>query len=269
MQHLAGVGAGGDQRVVAAHAGVAEPSTLLLAAEHLADERIDIDDRALACRAGACSPRAGERVAQDAVKLADMPEREGTQERPERRWRRNCVAEDLTGSAGAQQIAVVDAVRAQRHRRDQRHHLRARIRRARPVAEVDCLINECLDPEPISKRRDQHDPRVGDRSLIVELDPNAVQSDRPVSMHHEGDLLLQPPDAGYVRKSAAEEVFFVHQRTESTRRIGGSRLSGASHRHSPSSAMGIRPGGTWRRHDHAPTEAVGVMPTRRQSVATE
>jgi hypothetical protein len=49
--------------VVAAHAGVAEPGTLLLRAEHLANERIDVDHELLACRTRPDRPRARERSA--------------------------------------------------------------------------------------------------------------------------------------------------------------------------------------------------------------
>ena len=54
---------------------------------------------------------------------------------------------------------------------------------------------ERLDPQPPRERRDQHHPGVRDDPLIVELDPHAVQSDRLVILHHEGDLLTQAPAA--------------------------------------------------------------------------
>lgn len=63
MQDLAGVRLRGNERVVAAHAGVAEPGTLLLRAEHLANERIDVDHELLACRTRPDRPRARERSA--------------------------------------------------------------------------------------------------------------------------------------------------------------------------------------------------------------
>ncbi|MDP9401702.1 MAG: DUF1707 domain-containing protein, partial [Actinomycetota bacterium] len=34
--------------------------------------------------------------------------------------------------------------------------------------------------------------RVGDRPLVIERDPDPVQSDRLVMLHHEGDLLTGP-----------------------------------------------------------------------------
>src|SRR3954451_22414336 len=113
VQDLAGVRPDGHQRVIAADAGVAERGALLAAPVDLADEGVDVDHQALDARTGACPPGARERIAQDPVKLADVPERKRPQKRPERRRRRDLVAEDLPGPPGAQDVAVIDAVRAQ------------------------------------------------------------------------------------------------------------------------------------------------------------
>lgn len=43
------------------------------------------------------------------------------------------------------------------------------------------------------ERRHQRDPGVGHDPLIVEADLYAVQSDRPVIMHHTGDLVTSGP----------------------------------------------------------------------------
>ncbi len=91
MQDLAGVGARGEDRVIAANAGVAERGALLLGSEDLADEGVDVDDQTTVARAGARGPRASERLAQDAVELADVPERERAQKRPQRRGRRDSM----------------------------------------------------------------------------------------------------------------------------------------------------------------------------------
>jgi hypothetical protein len=109
------------------------------------------------------------------------------------------MAEHIAGPARAQQIAVIDAVRAQCHRRDQRHHLRTRVPGSDTLAQHDALIDERLDPQPLRERRRQDDPGVRDRPLIVKADRDAVQSDRPVNMHHEGDLLSQAATAAIGR----------------------------------------------------------------------
>src|SRR4051794_18770946 len=46
VQHLARIGTGREDLVVAALAGVAEPGAPLGIAMHLADERVDVDDEA-------------------------------------------------------------------------------------------------------------------------------------------------------------------------------------------------------------------------------
>jgi hypothetical protein len=64
----------------------------------------------------------------------------------------------------------------------------------RPIApQAHQLADERLDPKATGERRDQHDPGVRDGPLIVELDPQPVQSDGLVILHHEGDLLSQGP----------------------------------------------------------------------------
>jgi hypothetical protein len=206
MQHLAGVAAHRHDRVIAAHSGVAERRALLGPAERLADERVDIDDQASVAGSGTGAPRSLDRLVQDAVKLTDMPERERAQERPQRRGRHHAVPEHAAGATRTQDIAVVDAVRAERHRRHQGHHLRALVTRAGTVAEIDAPVDKRLDPQSRGERRHQHDPRVSDRPLIVERDPDAVQSDRPATMHHEGDLLSQAATAAIGRFSPAQEV---------------------------------------------------------------
>jgi len=58
------------------------------------------------------------------------------------------VTEHRGGLARAQQIAVLDAVGAEHHRRDHRHDRASAMRRAVAVAEIDRLIDQPLDPEP-------------------------------------------------------------------------------------------------------------------------
>ena len=177
-------------------AGVAVAGALLETAADLADEAVDVDHQAPVAGTGAGLPGPLERPAEQRVELAHVPERERPQERPQRRRRRQPAAQQPPRAARPQHIAVVDAVGAQHHREQQRHHLAARVGRARPIApQPHQPTRERLDPQPRRERRDQRDPRVRDDPLIVELDPHAVQSDRLVILHHEGDLLSQAPAA--------------------------------------------------------------------------
>jgi hypothetical protein len=69
-------------QVVIHDRGVAERGALLLAAMNLADERVDIDDQPPLARAAAGLPRTLQRQSEDAIELADMPERERAQDVP-------------------------------------------------------------------------------------------------------------------------------------------------------------------------------------------
>ncbi len=66
--------------------------------------------------------------------------------------------------------------------------------------------------------------RVGDRPLGIERDPDPVQSDRLVMLHHEGDLLTRAATARDSRFRLLRRSFFVHTRTDTVPRIGRSRL---------------------------------------------
>jgi hypothetical protein len=56
------------------------------------------------------------------------------------------MPEHRRGLARAQQLAVIDTVRPEHHRRDQRHELAPWVRRSGSVAEINNPINQSLDP---------------------------------------------------------------------------------------------------------------------------
>jgi hypothetical protein len=76
----------------------------------LADGGVHIDGHWLLARAGAGGPCSGKERLGDAVELADVTEGERAQERAERGWGDDPVAEHLSGLPGAEHIGVVDAV---------------------------------------------------------------------------------------------------------------------------------------------------------------
>jgi hypothetical protein len=160
VQDLARAGAGRQQRVIAKPAGVAVAGALLGVTVDLADEAVDVDHEAALARPRARPPRAEQRLAEDPVELADMPERKRAQERAERRRRHRPVPEDRLGPPGAQHVAVIDAIGAQQHRVHQREHLSSRPRRSRPTAEPDGGVDERLEPQPPPERDREHEPRV-------------------------------------------------------------------------------------------------------------
>jgi hypothetical protein len=194
VQRLAGVRARGEDRVVAEDPGVPVGGALLAVATDLADEAVDIDHQPSRAGTGPGLPRARQRLGQQLVQLAHVPEREGAQERPERRRRRDPASEQPASTPGPEHVDVIDAVCAEHHREDQCHHLAARVRGARPIApQPHQPPRERLDSQALGKRGDQHHAGVRDDPLIVELNPQAVQSDGRVMVHHEGDLLTAGP----------------------------------------------------------------------------
>jgi hypothetical protein len=76
VHNLAGVGSGGQQRVVAADLGVAKARALLLVAVDLADRGVDVEHDRLVARTGAHGPRPAQRLTGHDVELTEMPEGE-------------------------------------------------------------------------------------------------------------------------------------------------------------------------------------------------
>jgi hypothetical protein len=161
----------------------------------LTDERIDVDRQRVLARPGAGRPRPRKAVGEHPIQLADVPERERPQERPKRRRRRDPMPEHRGGLPRAQHVAVLDAVSAQDHRADHRHHLATRIRAALALAEIHARVDQLLDPQPARQQRGHHHAGVGDRPLIVE------HHDRRF-VHHQGDLLSGAATAAICRYQA-------------------------------------------------------------------
>ena len=117
-----------------------------------------------------------------------MPEREQPQERPDSRRRRDSMTEHRSSPPRAQHLAVIDAVRAERDRGHQRHHLPARMSRPRPLTQIDGPIDQILDLEPPREQRREHHTRVRDNPLIIEHNHRRL-------VHHDDDLLDQGRDS--------------------------------------------------------------------------
>jgi hypothetical protein len=210
VQRLARVRPRGEDRVVAQQPGVAVGGALLEASANLADEAVDIDYQPPVARAGPGLPRPHKCLTEQRVELAHVPERERPQKRSQRRRCWHPATQQPAGPARPEHAAVLDAVRPEHHREQDRHHLAARVGRSRPVAtQPHQTPRQRLDPEAPSERRDEHHPGITDNALIVELDLHAIQSDRLVILHHEGDLLSQAPAARYSRKMPAQEVILL------------------------------------------------------------
>jgi hypothetical protein len=78
-----------------------------------------------------------------------MPERKRPQKPPHRRRRRHPTTQQPPGLGRAKDLTIIDAVRAQHHREDQRHHLARSVRGTRSIpSQPRQPPRERLDPQP-------------------------------------------------------------------------------------------------------------------------
>jgi len=91
-----------------------------------------------------------------------------------------------------QHVAAIDAVRAQHHRRNESHHLAARIRRPGALAKIDSGVHDRLQPQPLREQPRQHNPGVRNGPLVIETNTQAIASAGGLGiLHHVDDLLTQ------------------------------------------------------------------------------
>jgi hypothetical protein len=188
MQDLAGVGTAGQQRVVAEGVGVAVGGALLCVAVHLAHRGVQVHRHRLMTGARPSRPRPGKDLLGEPVELADVPEGERAQERPQRGGRHDPMAQHAGGLSAAQQVGVVDAVPTRQQRVDQGQQLAAGPVRARPLAQIDQRIGGLLDPQPLGQGGRQQQARVGDGVGVVEAGVELVQG--VGGSHRERALLI-------------------------------------------------------------------------------
>ena len=142
-QHLAGAGGNGQQRVIAAGAGIAVVARSLLGQSlGLADGRVQVDGQGRVAGSGPSGPGPGQQLAAHAVELTDMPPPEAAQERPQGGRRFDHAAWNTDRPTSAQRIGVVDAVAASQRGSDQRQHLVPSVRPSRRAAEVKVMVDE-------------------------------------------------------------------------------------------------------------------------------
>jgi len=140
LQHLAAVGAGSQERVVAAPLRVAEAGALFGLPGDFDDRRVKVDRQRPRARPRPGCPGSAEDRLERAVELAHMPERERAQERPRSRGRHHPVPEHPLRLTTAQDTGVVDRVAADERRADERQQLATRPSRTRPLTEIKRLI---------------------------------------------------------------------------------------------------------------------------------
>lgn len=173
VQHLSGVSACGQQRVIAEGVGVAEPGTLLRVAVDFTDRRVDVDHQRPRVWAGAHRPGAFEGVADHGFHLPAVPERERTQERPDRRRCHHPMPQHTGGASGAEHVRVIDVRRVHAHRVRQCQHFAAWAGTADTAIQSHCRIDQALQVEALRQRRDEQQPGVRDEVRVIEgrVDP--------------------------------------------------------------------------------------------------
>ena len=226
VQHLAGLGAGGQQRVVAEPPGVAIGGALLVVAVDLADGGVQVDGGRPIARTGAGRPRPLKGQLGEPVELADVAEGEAAQEGPQRGGGHDPVAEHPCGGTTAQQVGVVDAVGPGNHRVDEGCELAAGVGRAWPLAEADELVGGLLDTKTLAEGGGQQQPGVGDGVGVVEGDVELVE--RVGGWHRKGALLSWSDGRLSNAILPAQRALFISRPRSDQFPIGGLRLRGHS-----------------------------------------
>ena len=121
-------------------------------------------------------PSPGQQLAAHPVELTDVAPPEAAQEGAQGGWRLDRAAQGAGRPPGAQHIGVVNAVAPSQRRRHQRHHLVARVRPPRGIAQVEALPDEFGQAEVPRQGGRKEQPGIGHQAAVVEgdLDPVGV-----------------------------------------------------------------------------------------------
>ena len=84
------------------------------------------------------------------------------------------AAQGAGGPTGAQHVGVVDAVATSQRRRNQGHHLVARVRPARGAAQVEMVVDQFGQAQAPGQGGRKDQPGIGHQAVIVEGDADAI-----------------------------------------------------------------------------------------------
>ena len=140
----------------------------------LADGRIEVDGERHVAGSRAGGPGPCQQLPAHPVQLTDVAPPEAAQEGPQGGWRLDRAAQSAGCPPGAQHIGVVNAVAASQRRRNQGHHLVARVRPARRTAQVEALLDELGQAQVPSQGGGKEQPGIVDQAVVVEGDTDAV-----------------------------------------------------------------------------------------------
>ena len=133
------------------------------------------------------------------------------------------MAQHAPSGSRAQQLHVVDAVATHDQGMHQREQLAARTGRPRSVTQVDQLIGDWLDPQPLGQGGRQQQPGARHRPLVVERDIDLVQHHMR-GWHRKGVLRLGDRDCLAAVILPGQGTLFTARPLHAPYLIGGSRL---------------------------------------------
>ena len=123
---------------------------------------------------GPSGPGPGQQLAAHPIQLADVAPPEAAQEGAQGGWRLDRAAQGAGRPPGAQHIGVVNTVAPSQRRRHQRHHLVARVRPPRGIAQVEALPDEFGQAEVPCQGGRKEQPGIGHQAAVVEGDLDLV-----------------------------------------------------------------------------------------------
>lgn len=118
MEDLTDIGSCCEQRVIAEVTGVAISSTGFGLAEHVADRRVEVDNKIIS-RACALDPSPAKRLFDNTFELTNMTVSEASQEGSERRWCHDPKRQHCLGGTCSQHVCVIDVASTAEHCDDQ------------------------------------------------------------------------------------------------------------------------------------------------------
>ena len=86
----------------------------------------------------------------------------------------DCAAQGAGGPTGAQHVGVVDAVAPSQRRRNQGHHIVARVGPPRRTAEIEVIVYESPQAQVLGEGGWQEQASIGHQAVVVKDDANAV-----------------------------------------------------------------------------------------------
>ena len=153
---------------------VVAPRPLLRQPVGLADGGIQVDGEWCVAGSRAGGPGPGQQLPAHPIQLADVAPPEAAQEGPQGGWRLDHATDDASRPAGAQHVGVVDAVAASQRGCHQGHHLVARVRPTRRVAQVEALLDQLRQAEVAGQGGGKDQPGIRHQVVVVEGDVDAV-----------------------------------------------------------------------------------------------